>query len=328
MRACELYTPSTPIPGVGLGRLMPPTESKALGGLPLTLAYFCDFRKHGPRMRLDDLPTPSRTFVACVSASTATVNSSPGRGGVPRTADYDFGWVFAVATVANKDSAEAPASPTSVAQPAPSRSSVKGPDPGEPTAPTAPVCIWPGSPAPQTMTPFSNRIFTRARRRSATAASKAPPTADYGFEPIGVPRPTSTRVTTPPRARRPPPAPPASAIATLADPPARTVSLQSDHDHAEPIRTPLLRLTTSPGDTPSTLTRSDALDDAAELRLADFVARYSHADWKREEHAESTCHATIRYIFIAPAVVPATRFLRMLPLAQASLPLRHPGAGG
>ena len=42
--------------------------------------------------------------------------------------------------------------------------------------------------------------------------------------------------------------------------------------------TPLLRLTPSPGDTPTAYTRSDALGDAAELRFADSVARYSHAD--------------------------------------------------
>ena len=68
--------------------------------------------------------------------------------------------------------------------------------------------------------------------------------------------------------------------------------------------TPPLRLTPSPGDTPTAPTRSDALDNAAvldnaaELRFADSVARYSHADWKREHHVEPTCHATIRYISI------------------------------
>ena len=52
-------------------------------------------------------------------------------------------------------------------------------------------------------------------------------------------------------------------------------------------------------------TRSDALGDAVELRLADSVARYSHADWKREQHAEPTCHATMRYISISrPSVLP------------------------
>ena len=110
-------------------------------------------------MRLDDLPTPSKRFVARVSASTATVDSSPGRGGGSRTADYDFASVFAVPTVANEDSSEAPAATTSVAQPTPSRSSVQGTDPAEPTGPTAPVSTSPGSPASQTMTPFSDRII-------------------------------------------------------------------------------------------------------------------------------------------------------------------------
>ena len=69
--------------------------------------------------------------------------------------------------------------------------------------------------------------------------------------------------------------------------------------------TPLLRLTPPPGDTPATLTRSDALDDAAELRFAGSVARYSHADWKREQRTEPTCHAMKRYISIArPSVLP------------------------
>ena len=65
--------------------------------------------------------------------------------------------------------------------------------------------------------------------------------------------------------------------------------------------TPLLRLTPSPGDTPAAPTRSDA----AELRFADSVARYSHAYWKREQHAEPTCHAMKRYVAIGrPSVLP------------------------
>ena len=72
------------------------------------------------------------------------------------------------------------------------------------------------------------------------------------------------------------------------------------------METPFLRLTPPPGDAPATLTRSDALDDAAELRFADSVARCSHAGWKREQHAEPTCHATIRYISIGrPPAVPS-----------------------
>ena len=37
IRACGLFTPSSPIPGLGLGGLMPRAENNALGGLPLTL---------------------------------------------------------------------------------------------------------------------------------------------------------------------------------------------------------------------------------------------------------------------------------------------------
>ena len=229
----------------------------------------------------------------------------PAAGGGSRAADHHFASVLAVPTVASEESAKAPAATTSVAQPTPSRSSVQGTDPVNPTGPTAPVSTSPGAPAPQTMTPFSDRISTRTRKRSATATGKAPPAVDYGFGPGGALRPSSRRVATPPRARRPRPAPPAAATPTLADPLARTVPLPSDHDHAEPMGTLLLRLTPSPGDTPTALTRSDALDDAAELRFADSVARYSHADWKREQHAEPTCHATIRYISIGrPSALP------------------------
>ena len=133
---------------------MPRTENNSVDGLPLTLADFCDFHTHGPRMRLDDLPTPSRRFAARASASAATVDSPPGRMGGSRAADYDFASVFVVPIAASEDSAEAPAATTSVAQPIPSRSSVEGIDLVEPTGPTASVSTSPGSPTPQTMTPF------------------------------------------------------------------------------------------------------------------------------------------------------------------------------
>ena len=43
IRVCVLRTPSSPIPSVGLGGLVPRTESTALGGLLFTSADFCDF---------------------------------------------------------------------------------------------------------------------------------------------------------------------------------------------------------------------------------------------------------------------------------------------
>ena len=44
---------------------------------------------------------------------------------------------------------------------------------------------------------------------------------------------------------------------------------------------------------------------AAKLQFADSVARYSHADWEREQQVESTCHAAMRYITISrPSALP------------------------
>ena len=63
-----------------LSGLVPHTESAVLGGLPFTSADYCDFRAHGPHMRIDDLSAPSGRFVARVSASVTTVDRCPGRG--------------------------------------------------------------------------------------------------------------------------------------------------------------------------------------------------------------------------------------------------------
>ena len=69
--------------------------------------------------------------------------------------------------------------------------------------------------------------------------------------------------------------------------------------------TPVLRLTPSPGETPTAHTRPDALGDAAELRFADSVARYSHVDLKREQHAEPMLHDMVCYVPIGrPSVLP------------------------
>ena len=54
---------------------------------------------------------------------------------------------------------------------------------------------------------------------------------------------------------------------------------------------------------PTAHTWSDALGDAAKLQFDDSVARYSHADGRRENHAEPTCHAMMRYISIGRSSV-------------------------
>ena len=142
---------------------MPHTQRIAVSGLSFTSADFSDLRTHGTHMRLDDLPTPFRRFVARVSASVATVDSSPGCGWVSHAAEHDFASVFAVPIAVSEGSAETSATTTSVVQPTPSRSSVQGTNSVEPTGPTASDSTSPGSSAPQMVTQVSDRISTRTR---------------------------------------------------------------------------------------------------------------------------------------------------------------------
>ena len=53
-----------PALSLGLGRLAPSSQSVGLGWLPLFQSDFCDFREHGPRMRIDDLDAPYGEIVA------------------------------------------------------------------------------------------------------------------------------------------------------------------------------------------------------------------------------------------------------------------------
>ena len=106
---------------VGLGGLVPLTESAVLRELPLTSTEFFDFRTHGPRIRVDELCALSKGFVARVCASVTTVDRCLGRGWTVPAADNDFAWVFAIPTEVGTGSAEASAAATAVAQPTPSR---------------------------------------------------------------------------------------------------------------------------------------------------------------------------------------------------------------
>ena len=95
IRVSGLNTSSLPIPGVvsgglvprteraGLSGLVPLIESAVLGEIPLTSTDCCDFRTHGPRMKVDDLCGISRSFVARVSASVTPPSIAVSAAGGP-----------------------------------------------------------------------------------------------------------------------------------------------------------------------------------------------------------------------------------------------------
>ena len=226
-----------------------------MGRLPFTSTDFSYFHTYGPRTKIDDLSAPSGSFVARVCASVATVDRCPGRGRVLLTADTAFASVFAVPTEIGTDSAEAPAAATIVAQRTHfSRSATQGSDSVVTTDLTVSAAASPGSLAPPTVKPPSNRISTRTRRRTAPAAGNAPPAVDYGFGagPLDqLPGVLAPRRESHDRARpRPPPRPPAPVAS-----PVPTVPIPSDHDRADPVGNPLLQLPPPPGDTPTAPTK-------------------------------------------------------------------------
>ena len=112
---------------------------------------------------------------------------------------------------------------------------------------------------------------------------------------------------------RPRPGPPTAASPAPAASSVPTVPIPSDRVGAEPVGTPLFRLTPPLGDTPPATGELDALGDAAKLQCADSVARYSHADWERQQQAEPTCHAAKRYITIGRPSAPTADFLSCYP---------------
>ena len=155
------------------------------------------------------------------------------------------------------------------------------------------------------MKPSLDRISTRTRRRTATAAGAAPPAVDDDFGPGGAPRPSARRANHPSRVSRPRPGPTTAATPAPAASSVPTVPIPSDRDRAEPVGTPVPRLTPHLGDTPPKPANLDALGDAVKLQFADSVARYSHADWERQQQAEPTFHTVMRLITIGqPSALP------------------------
>ena len=96
VRACNLLSPSTSVPGIGLGWLVLQPDSAFFGGLPLTSTVFCDFRAHGPRMRINDVSAPTGKFVARVVGFVGTGDDRLGHAPLWPATDATSTSVFVV----------------------------------------------------------------------------------------------------------------------------------------------------------------------------------------------------------------------------------------
>ena len=124
--------------------------------------------------------------------------------------------------------------------------------------------------------------------------------------PSGAPRLSVRLAITPSRASRP--RPPATVVRATAPAVSSipTVPILSDHDRAEPVGTPLLRLPPSTDAPLVTTIDLDALDAPDAFQFGDSAGLYSHADWAGKQQAEPACSAAMRYIALGrPKVLPA-----------------------
>ena len=288
IRTCGIRIRFSPPPSVAFGGLVPHPENVVLGGLPFASSMFC-FCAHEPPMRIDDLSVPSGRLVARESSTVTTVDHRPSSGTILPAADADFPSDFTIPYEGRTGSTDVPAAASAVTQHAPSQ----GADFTVITDPPASTPSPPDDPAPPTTLPHLGRISTRTRRQTTAAAATAPPAVDFSFWSGGFPRPSAKRATTPPRVPRP--RPPLAVVATPspAASPAPRVSIPSGRDRAENVRIPLLRLQPPPDLLSATTADSDAFGADAESQFGNSAARYSCADWAREQPAEPECHAAM-----------------------------------
>ena len=214
-------------------------------------------------MRIDDLSAPTRRFdVTRVSSSVGTGDDRLGRAPFRPAADATFDPVFAVPSEA------IPSDLPPRASTLPSEASVALPPTGH--------------------------ISTRTCRIPAAAAGAAHPAVDYGFGFGRVPRTSFCRVDPPPRVPRPRLPLAAASSASRAPSPVPMVPIPSDRDRAEPLGLQHLGLSTPSEPSSAPTTDLDNLGAVAELHFGDSAARYSYADWEREQRAEPTCYAAIQ----------------------------------
>ena len=251
-----------------LGGLVLHTERAALDAPPLTSTDFHDLRTHGPRIEVDGISASTGTFVARVFASVTTAEGGTGCGSILPAADTVFASGFAVPIEGDKGPSEALAAAMIVAQPTTlSRSSTQETDSDATTGPIVSASASLGTAVPSSATPPSDRISTRRHRRTATATGNAPPTVEYGFGPGEGAQPFARRAITASQLPRPRPTSSTAVTSAPDATPVHTVTIPSNRSRAEPTGIPLLRLPSTPGDTPTAPTKLDALNGVDELQF-------------------------------------------------------------
>ena len=230
---------SWPIPKALLGmKSNPPPKALSLVGscpsldmLPWAgylspIPHFKTFCTHEPRIRIDGFFSSPGRFVARISAFVATTEGCTGCGSISPAADTVFVSNSAIPIEGGTGSAEALPAATPTAQ---NTYLSRGVLHRRLPPPRPPVKLCP-SPLCVAVQPLRRRRRADEQRQQRVMH----PAVDYGFWPCRGPRASSRRGTTPSRAPRPRPAPPAAATPALANSPACTVPPPSDHDHAEP----------------------------------------------------------------------------------------------
>ena len=344
LRIDELRAPSSPISGVGLGALVPRTEitvlsrlmprtdrtalsglvpfaeiivlgglvlhteHAALGGFLLTSTAFHDFRTHEPCIRVSGNSAPPGRFVARVSASVATTEGCTGRRSISPAADAVFASVSAIPI----ESGRSPGCSDAHRTAASSTKEVYTGDGLRRNRRFDCVCLclaWDSSPSViDDAPPFSdsNGICT--------------PAVDYGFGLGGSLGHFSDEV----QPRR------ESHGRGRLQPPPRPLLLsgrRSARCHVRPTATPrrLLELLSYGSRLLLVTRRLHIQDRTPSTTMRNCGSRIPSSVIRMPIGSENS---TLSLHLYRPAVGPASRRLGVLPLAQASLRLRRPGAGG
>ena len=308
--------------GVGLGGLLPPNRANTLGGLPLTDEDFSDFRRHGPRIKLDTLPTPSGEFERRATTSKFAPKPNLHLRHYPYTARADGGNIFAITTrasAANRLNNGTPAGP-----PVSSARPLLSTPPSARTANSRDDILEPPALHRPLSSARANRhqlnpaelISKRTRRGVAAAAGRPQPPVTYQFSPdispVEAPPPRTPALRgekTPPRTTTASKPTHRAAVQHVpVTPPAPTTRLPAVKDSsvssvAAPASTPPLvgtpTPTTTPGITPPApgdAPGDDARLQEAELQFKESVENFTHRDWAAEQGKDHICKAALRYI--------------------------------